>query len=166
MAGDTIITVVGNLTDQPDLKFTQTGVALANFTVASTPRFFDRQSGEWKDGDTLFVRCTAWRQPAENVAGSLHKGQRVIAQGALRVRQFERADGSRGTSVEMNVDEVGPSLRYVEATVVRKPRGGVEAGGGQQPVGVSTAPSADGQPEGGSTDPWTRPAESSEAPPF
>lgn len=160
MAGDTIITLVGNLTDEPDLKFTHTGVALANFTVASTPRFFDRQADTWKDGDTLFVRCTAWRQPAEHVAGSLHKGQRVIAQGALRVRQFERADGSRGTSVEMNVEEVGPSLRYVEATVAPKVRP-ADSAAAQPPAGAGVA-----VPTEAPDDPWAAPADGADAPPF
>lgn len=166
MAGDTIITVVGNLTDQPELNFTQSGVARANFTVASTPRYFDRQAGEWKDGDTLFVRCTAWRKPAENAASSLGKGQRVIAQGSLKMRQFEREDGSKGTSVEMNVDEVGPSLRYAEATVTRNARSG--EGPPPQPV---PAPSVNGQNAEASAgqdapDPWTVSASAGEAPPF
>lgn len=136
MAGETIITVVGNLTDDPELKFTPSGAAVANFTVASTPRTFDKQTNEWKDGDALFLRCAAWRQLAENVAESLQKGQRVVVTGALRVRQFERQDGSKGTSVEMNVDEVGPSLRYATAKVTKANRSsgdfGGNSGGGQQ----------------------------------
>ena len=104
MAGETIITVVGNLTDDPELKFTPSGAAVANFTVASTPRTFDRQTNEWKDGDALFIRCAAWRQLAENVAESLQKGQRVIVTGALSIRNYERQDGSKGTSVEINVE--------------------------------------------------------------
>ena len=111
MAGETVITVIGNLTDDPELKFTPSGAAVANFTVASTPRTFDKQTNEWKDGDALFLRCAAWRQLAENVAESLQKGQRVIVHGALQIRNFERQDGSKGTSVEINVDEVGPSLK-------------------------------------------------------
>ncbi len=101
MAGETVITVVGNITDDPELKFTPSGAAVANFTVASTPRSFDRQSNEWKDGNPLFIRCSVWRQMAENVAESLQKGQHVIVHGALNVRQYERQDGGRGTSVEM-----------------------------------------------------------------
>jgi len=130
MAGETIITVVGNLTDDPELKFTPSGAAVANFTVASTPRTFDRQTNEWKDGDALFLRCAAWRNLAENVAESLTKGQRVIVTGALRVRQYERQDGSKGTSVEMNVEEVGPSLKFATAKVTKATRSGSAAGGG------------------------------------
>lgn len=130
MAGETIITVVGNLTDDPELKFTPSGAAVANFTVASTARTFDKQTNEWKDGDALFLRCAAWRQLAENVAESLQKGQRVVVTGALRVRQFERQDGSKGTSVEMNVDEVGPSLRYATAKVTKANRSSGDFGGG------------------------------------
>ena len=132
MAGETIITVIGNLTDDPELKFTPSGAAVANFTVASTPRTFDKQTNEWKDGDALFLRCAAWRQLAENCAESLTKGQRVIVTGALRVRQYERQDGSKGTSVEMNVDEVGPSLRFATAKVTKASRSG-SAGGGAGP---------------------------------
>ena len=132
MAGETIITVIGNLTDDPELKFTPSGAAVANFTVASTPRTFDKQTNEWKDGDALFLRCAAWRQMAENVAESLQKGQRVIVTGALRIRNFERQDGSKGTSVEMNVDEVGPSLKWATAKVTKATRsGGGDFGGGQ-----------------------------------
>ncbi|OUZ12215.1 single-stranded DNA-binding protein [Aeromicrobium sp. PE09-221] len=156
MAGETVITVIGNLTDDPELKFTPSGAAVANFTVASTPRTFDRQTNEWRDGEALFIRCAAWRQMAENVAGSLQKGQRVIVQGALRVRNYERQDGSRGTSVEMNVDEVGPSLRFATAQVQRTQRSdnaggfGGGGGGGQQGDGFGGgAPQGGGQPN-----PW------------
>ncbi|MCW2748764.1 MAG: single-stranded DNA-binding protein [Nocardioidaceae bacterium] len=169
MAGETIITVVGNLTDDPELKFTPSGAAVANFTVASTPRTFDRQTNEWKDGDALFLRCSVWRQPAENVAESLQKGMRVVVTGALRVRQFERQDGSRGTSVEMNVDEVGPSLRYATAKVTRAKRGSGDFGGGSSGSGgfsgggnapAQSAPAIDPLSGGGSSapaggnDPW------------
>ena len=130
MAGETNITLVGNLTDDPELKFTPSGAAVANFTVASTPRTFDRQTNEWKDGDALFIRCAAWRQLAENVAESLQKGQQVIVTGALRIRNYERQDGSRGTSVELNVDEIGPSLRFATAKVTRVNRSGGGGGGG------------------------------------
>lgn len=149
MAGETIITLVGNLTDEPELKFTPSGAAVANFTVASTPRTFDRQTNEWRDGDTLFVRCAAWRQLAENVAGSLKKGTRVIVTGALKVRNYERPDGSRGTSVEMNVDEVGPSLRYATAQVTRISRSDGNFGGGGGGFSGGT-----GQSSGGAADPW------------
>ena len=147
MAGETIITVVGNLTDDPELKFTPSGAAVANFTVASTPRTFDKQTNEWKDGDALFLRCAAWRQLAENVAESLQKGQRVVVTGALRVRQFERQDGSKGTSVEMNVDEVGPSLRYATAKVTKVSRSGGDFGGGNSGGGqAAPRPAAESNP--------------------
>lgn len=128
MAGDTVITVVGNLTADPELRFTPSGAAVANFTIASTPRQFDRQSNEWKDGDTLFMRCSIWREAAENVAESLTKGMRVIAQGRLVQRSYETREGEKRTVVELQVDEVGPSLRYATAKVTRASRGG--GGGG------------------------------------
>jgi single-strand DNA-binding protein len=155
MAGETIITVIGNLTDDPELKFTPSGAPVANFTVASTPRTFDRQTNEWKDGDALFLRCAAWRQLAENVAESLTKGQRVIVTGALRVRQFERQDGSKGTSVELNVDEVGPSLKFATAKVTKATRSGTP-GGGFGGGGSAADPWASGQPaqQAPATDAW------------
>lgn len=119
MAGEIAMTVVGNLTADPELRYTPGGDAVANFTVASTPRTYDRNSGEWRDGEPVFLRCAAWRSLGENVAASLTKGARVVVTGALRVRQFERQDGSKGTSVELNVDEVGPSLRYASAVPVK-----------------------------------------------
>jgi single-strand DNA-binding protein len=127
MAGDTIITVIGNLTADPELRFTQSGAAVANFTVASTPRTFDRQSGEWKDGEALFLRCNIWRQSAENVAESLTRGARVIVSGRLKQRSFETREGEKRTVVELEVDEVGPSLRYATAKVNKVSRG---SGGG------------------------------------
>lgn len=163
MAGETIITVVGNLTDDPELKFTPSGAAVANFTVASTPRTFDRQTNEWKDGDALFLRCAAWRQLAENVAESLQKGQRVVVTGALRVRQFERQDGSKGTSVELNVDEVGPSLRYATAKVTKVNRSGNSGGGGGQDWGGQPAQQAPSAP---AADVWGTGGGSTEEPPF
>jgi single-strand DNA-binding protein len=165
MAGETIITVIGNLTDDPELKFTPSGAAVANFTVASTPRTFDKQTNEWKDGDALFLRCAAWRQLAENVAESLQKGQRVVVTGALRVRQFERQDGSKGTSVELNVDEVGPSLRYATAKVTKVSRSG-GAGGGNFGGGGDANPWSNqpAQPAAGGWD--TGAAGSTEDPPF
>lgn len=178
MAGETNITLVGNLTDDPELKFTPSGAAVANFTVASTPRTFDRQTNEWKDGDALFIRCAAWRQLAENVAESLQKGQQVIVTGALKVRNYERQDGSRGTSVEMNVDEIGPSLRFATAKVTRVTRsgggGGGFGGGGGNSGGNSGggAPAADNpwstqQPASqGGSDAWGGSSGSSEEPPF
>src|SRR5881275_1459613 len=130
MAGETVITVVGNVTDDPELRFTPAGAAVANFTVASTPRSFDRQSNEWKDGDTLFLRCSVWRQAAENVAESLHRGTRVIVQGRLRQRSFETREGEKRTVIELEVDEVGPSLKFATAKVSKTTRGGGGGGGG------------------------------------
>ena len=140
MAGDTIITVVGNLTADPELRFTQSGVAVANFTVASTPRTFDRQSGEWKDGEALFMRCNLWRQPAENTAESLTRGARVIVTGRLKQRSFETKEGEKRTVVELEVDEIGPSLRYATAKVNKVSRSGT---GSPQTSG-----------NGGQGDPW------------
>ncbi|QRP46114.1 single-stranded DNA-binding protein [Amycolatopsis sp. FDAARGOS 1241] len=127
MAGDTVITVVGNLTSDPELRFTPSGAAVANFTVASTPRTLDRQTGEWKDGEALFLRCNIWRQAAENVAESLTRGARVVVQGRLKQRSFETKEGEKRTVVELEVDEIGPSLRYATAKVNKVSRGG---GGG------------------------------------
>src|ERR687895_903962 len=128
VAGDTTITVVGNLTADPELRFTPSGAAVANFTVASTPRTFDRQSQEWKDGEALFLRCNVWRQVAENVAESLTRGSRVIVSGRLKQRSFDTKEGEKRTVIELEVDEIGPSLRYATAKVTRASRG--EGGGG------------------------------------
>lgn len=141
MAGDTQITVIGNLTGDPELRFTPSGAAVANFTVASTPRTFDRQSNEWKDGDTLFMRCSIWREAAENVAESLTKGMRVIVQGRLVQRSYETNEGEKRTVVELQVDEVGPSLRYAAAKVTRKPGGG-NGGGQAAPAAEASAPAS------------------------
>lgn len=122
MANETVLTVIGNLTDAPELRFTQNGIAVANFTIASTPRSFDRQSNEWKDGDPLFLRASVWREFAEHVAGSLTKGSRVIAQGRLRQRSYETKEGEKRTSIELEIDEIGPSLRYATASVQRAQR--------------------------------------------
>ena len=140
MAGDTIITVIGNLTADPEMRFTPSGAAVASFTVASTPRTFDRQAGEWKDGETLFMRCSIWRDAAENVAESLTKGTRVIVQGRLVQRSYTTREGENRTVVEMQVDEIGPSLRYAKAQVARQPRGGGQGGynqGGPQQGGYN-----------------------------
>lgn len=123
MAGDTIITVVGNLTSDPELRFTPSGAAVAGFTVASTPRHFDKQSGEWKDDDALFMRCSVWRQAAENVAETLTRGMRVMVTGRLKQRSYETAEGQKRTVVELEVDEVGPSLKYATAKVDKVTRG-------------------------------------------
>ena len=129
MAGDTTITVVGNLTADPELRFTPSGAAVANFTVASTPRIYDRQSGEWKDGDALFLRCNIWREAAENVAESLTRGSRVIVTGRLKQRSFETREGEKRTVFEVEVDEIGPSLRYATAKVNKASRSGGGGGG-------------------------------------
>jgi single-strand DNA-binding protein len=161
MAGDTIITVVGNLTADPELRFTPSGAAVANFTVASTPRMFDRQTQEWKDGDALFLRCNVWRQAAENVAESLTRGARVVVSGRLKQRSFETKEGEKRTVVELEVDEVGPSLRYATAKVTKASRGS-GSGGGAGGSGFGGSGSS-----GGSDDPWSTPATpSSDEPPF
>jgi single-strand DNA-binding protein len=129
MAGDTTITIIGNITNDPELRFTPSGAAVANFTVASTPRAFDRQSNEWKDGETLFMRCSVWRDAAENVAESLARGSRVIVTGRLKSRSYETKEGEKRTVVELEVDEVGPSLRYATAKVNKTQRGGSGGGG-------------------------------------
>src|ERR1700684_245259 len=129
MAGDTVITVGGNLTADPERRFTPSGAAVANFTVASTPRTFDRQSGEWKDGEALFLRCAISREAAENVAESLTRGSRVIVTGRLKQRSFETREGEKRTVVEVDVDEIGPSLRYATAKVNRTQRGSATGGG-------------------------------------
>lgn len=174
MAGETIITVVGNLTDDPELRFTPSGAAVANFTIASTPRMFDRQTNEWKDGDALFLRCSIWRQAAENVAESLQRGMRVVAQGRLRQRSFETREGEKRTVVEMEVDEIGPSLRYATAKVskVSRSSGGFGGGGGAPQGGndpwASGPARQGGQPaSAGGGDPWAGGgAADSEEPPF
>lgn len=141
MAGETVITVIGNLTADPELRFTPSGAAVANFTVASTPRTFDRQTGEWKDGEALFLRCNIWRQAAENAAESLTKGMRVIVNGRLRQRSFETREGEKRTVMEMEVDEVGPSLRYATVNVNKASRQGGASGNGG--YGSSGGPSDD-----------------------
>jgi single-strand DNA-binding protein len=128
MSGETTITIVGNLTDQPELRFTNSGAAVASFTVASTPRVRDRDTGSWRDGDTLFLRCTLWRQAAENAAESLTKGSRVILTGRLRQRSYDTADGQRRTVTEVEVDELGASLRHATATVTKNAPSGNEPG--------------------------------------
>ncbi len=130
MAGETIITVVGNLVNDPELRFTNSGAAVASFRIASTPRTFDRQSGEWKDGEALFLTCSVWRQAAENVAESLQRGSRVIVQGRLKQRSYETREGEKRTVIELEVDEIGPSLRYATAKVQKMSRSGGGGGGG------------------------------------
>ncbi|MET0900877.1 MAG: single-stranded DNA-binding protein [Mycobacterium sp.] len=158
MAGDTVITVIGNLTADPELRFTPSGAAVANFTVASTPRTFDRQTNEWKDGEALFLRCNIWREAAENVAESLTRGSRVIVSGRLKQRSFETREGEKRTVVELEVDEIGPSLRYATAKVNKASRsggGGGGFGGGGGGGGGNARPAA--AAAGGSApaeDPW------------
>ncbi|MBB1587013.1 single-stranded DNA-binding protein [Arachnia propionica] len=161
MAGETQITLVGNLTGDPDLRFTPSGAAVANFTVASTPRTFDRQSGEWRDGEAMFINCAVWRQYAEHVAESLTKGMRVIVQGRLKSRSYETQQGERRTVFEVDVDEVGPSLRYATAQVTRTSGGGQGGGnwqGNQNQGGGQNHGSQGGygnQPQQGQgSDPW------------
>ena len=156
MAGETVITVVGNLTADPELRFTPNGAAVANFTVASTPRTFDRQANQWVDGEALFLRCSVWKEAAENVAESLTKGMRVIVQGRLKARSYEDRDGNKRTSWELDVDEVGPALRFATAKITRAQRngggdfGGAPAGGfgGPSQGGGFGGPPA-GAPQGG-----------------
>jgi single-strand DNA-binding protein len=158
MAGETIVTVVGNLTADPELRFTPSGAAVASFTIASTPRTFDRNTSEWKDGDALFLRCSIWRQAAENVAESLQRGMRVVAQGRLKQRSFETREGEKRTVVEMDVDEVGPSLRYATAKVNRTSRGS-SSGGGFGSSGSGSGSDSGSASSGGSSttadDPWS-----------
>ncbi|MFK3672480.1 single-stranded DNA-binding protein [Leifsonia aquatica] len=155
MAGETIITVVGNLTADPELRYTQNGLAVANFTIASTPRTFDRQANEWKDGEALFLRASVWREFAEHVAGSLTKGTRVIAQGRLVQRGWQNEQGEKRTSIELQVDEIGPSLRYATAQVTRtQASGSGRTAGGGAPAAVEEpwAASAPADPSQGG---WT-----------
>jgi len=147
MAGETVITVVGNLTADPELRYTQGGLAVANFTIASTPRTLDRASGEWKDGEALFLRASCWREFAEHAASSLVKGARVVAQGRLRQRSYETAEGEKRTSLELEVDEIGPSLRYATAQVLRVPR-----------VASQSAQQQSEPPVAAGGEPWAPPA--------
>ena len=156
MAGETTITLVGNLTADPELRFTPSGAAVANFTVASTPRTFDRQTNEWKDGDAMFINCAVWRQAAENVAESLQKGMRVIVQGRLKSRSYETREGERRTVFEIDVDEIGPALKYATAKISRNAGGGGGGGGGYSGGGSSGGGRASGGGGGGGfgDDPW------------
>ncbi len=168
MAGETIITVVGNLTADPELRYTQSGLAVANFTIASTPRSFDRASNEWKDGEALFLRASVWREFAEHVASSLTKGSRVIAQGRLKQRSYETKEGEKRTTIELEVDEIGPSLRYATAQVTRSASSAGGAMGGSrggapiadEPWGAPAAPAASGG------DVWNTPGSFSDDTPF
>jgi single-strand DNA-binding protein len=158
MAGETTLTVIGNLTNDPEMRFTPSGSAVANFTIASTPRTFDKNSNEWKDGETLFLRASVWREAAENVAESLTKGMRVIASGALKSRSYETKEGEKRTVIEFEVDEIGPSLKYANAKVNRTQRSG---GNGGQASGGGFAGNA-GQTAGGASWGGTQPAAQSQ----
>jgi len=151
VAGETVITVVGNLTADPELRYTQNGLAVANFTIASTPRTYDRQSNEWKDGEALFLRASVWRDFAEHVASSLTKGMRVVAQGRLKQRSYETKEGEKRTTIELEVDEIGPSLRYATAQVTRSSggAGGGAMGGGNRGGNAQVADEPWGAPAGG-----------------
>ena len=168
MAGETVITVVGNLTSDPELRYTQNGLAVANFTIASTPRSFDRASNDWKDGDALFLRASVWREFAEHVAGSLTKGSRVIATGRLKQRSYETKEGEKRTSIELEVDEIGPSLRYATAQVTRTSssrEGGVGGGGGRGGAPIADEPWASSAPDAGG-DVWNTPGSYNDETPF
>lgn len=158
MAGETNLTLVGNLTDDPELRYTPQGHAVANFTVASTPRFFDKATNEWKDGDALFLRCSLWRQAAENVAESLTRGTRVIVTGRLKQRSYETKEGEKRTVYEVEVDEIGPSLKFATAKVNKTTRGGAGSG----------SPTGGGWGGGsGEPDPWGAAApRGNDEPPF
>lgn len=182
MAGETVITVVGNLTSDPELRYTQNGLAVANFTIASTPRSFDRAANDWKDGEALFMRASVWREFAEHVAGSLTKGSRVVATGRLKQRSYETKEGEKRTSIELEVDEIGPSLRYATAQVTRAAssrdgggQGGIQQGGGQQGGGQQSrgqvadepwAPSAPAAAGNGGNDVWNTPGSFNDETPF
>ncbi len=168
MAGETIITVVGNLTADPELRYTQGGLPVANFTIASTPRNFDRQANEWKDGEALFLRASVWRDFAEHVAGSLTKGSRVIATGRLKQRSYETREGEKRTAIELEVDEIGPSLRYATAQVTRAAGG---SGGGQSRPQVAqeepwSTPGSSSGGSGGGQDAWSTPGSYGDDTPF
>jgi single-strand DNA-binding protein len=168
MAGETVITVIGNLTSDPELRWTPSGAAVANFTIASTPRTLDRQTQEWKDGEALFLRCSVWREAAENAAESLTRGSRVMAQGRLKQRSFETKEGEKRTVVELEVDEIGPSLRYATATVSRAARSGHGAGRGSDGgIGAGDGRAGTGSGSSPDSDPWATPVGvTGEEPPF
>ncbi|WP_447587352.1 single-stranded DNA-binding protein [Microbacterium lacticum] len=169
MAGETVITVVGNLTADPELRYTQNGLPVANFTIASTPRTFDRQANEWKDGDPLFLRASVWRDFAEHVAGSLTKGMRVVATGRLRQRSYQDREGQNRTAIELEVDEIGPSLRYATAQVTRAASGGGNFGGGggqQRPQQVQQAEEPWATPGSAAPDAWSAPGSYGDDTPF
>lgn len=154
MAGEPIITIVGNLTADPDLRYVSSGIAVASFTVASTPRNLNKQTQQWEDGEPMFVRCSVWRDYADNVTESLTKGTRVVVTGRLQVRSYETKEGERRTSIEMQVDEIGPSLRYATAQVTKATRGGGQNSGGYGQAQRGGNVSYDAPPGGSGQDPW------------
>ena len=165
MANETIVTIVGNCVNDPELRFTPSGSAVANFTIASTPRTFDRQSNDWRDGETLFLRASVWREAAENVAETLTKGTRVVAQGRLKSRSYDTKEGEKRTVMELEVDEIGPSLRYASAKVTRTQRnggggggGGASRGGGFGGGGNSSGWGGGQQAQQPADDPWGAPS--------
>lgn len=161
MAGETVITIVGNLTADPELRTTRNGGTVANFSIAATPRTFDKQSNQWADGDALFLRCSAWSDLATHCAQSLAKGMRVIAQGRLQQRSYQANDGSQRTVIELQVDEIGPSLRYATAQVRKMQSGGYQGGnanGGFGGNGYQQPQQAQQQPQAPANDPWGAPA--------
>ena len=164
MAGETIITVVGNLTADPELRYTQNGRAVANLTIASTPRTFDKQANEWKDGEALFMRASVWQDFAEHVAGSLHKGSRVIAQGRLTQRSYQDREGNNRTSIELEIDAIGPDLRYATAQVTRATQG--QGRGGQRPAQTAPQDEPWATPGSSSTDAWSTPGSYGDDTPF
>ncbi len=166
MAGETIITVVGNLTADPELRYTQGGLAVANFTIASTPRTFDRAANDWKDGEALFLRASCWREFAEHVAGSLTKGSRVVATGRLKQRSYETKEGEKRTSIELDIDEIGPSLRYATAQVTRASGGSSSGGSRPQGGAVADEPWAASAPASGGDDVWNTPGNYNDETPF
>lgn len=165
MAGETVITVVGNITSDPELSYTQNGLAVANFTIASTPRTFDRAKNEWIDGEALFLRASVWREFAEHVAGSLTKGSRVIASGRLKHRSYETKEGEKRTSYELDIDEIGPSLRYATASVTRAQSQGGAGRGSAAPVEEPWAPSTPAA-ESAPGDVWNTPTSYTDETPF
>jgi single-strand DNA-binding protein len=172
-AGDTVITIVGNLVDDPELRFTPSGAAVAKFRIASTPRFLDKQTNEWKDGESLFLSCNVWRQAAENVAETLQRGMRVIVSGRLKQRSYETKEGEKRTVYEIEVDEVGPSLRSATAKVVKTQRGAGSGGFGGAGAAVDNDPWASAAPapapapaSGGGGGGWNTPGSASDEPPF
>ena len=153
MSGETIITLVGNCVNDPELKFLPSGVAVCNWTIASTPRTFNKASNEWEDGDPMFLNCSVWRQPAENVVESLSRGMRVIVQGRLKSRSYETKEGERRTVFEVEVEEVGPCLRYATAKVTKTSAGWSQPNNGR-PNGSGNAGSWDPKPKAQGADPW------------